>query len=150
MRDWRGIKAAIGDRVFYVRMTPPTGRWHQTLPSLPSAATGDISVSVILPPFHWRSREHPLVAVAGLDMEQRLAAPAAQVLLTARVVWRSDQRLPLTFGKCQAQFSLCRLRQGPGPGRQAVSLRCHEISHQAQQRPGELNNFRVLGPGLRP
>ena len=51
MRDWRGIKAAIGDRVFYVRMTPPTGRWHQTLPSLPSAATGDISVSVILPPF---------------------------------------------------------------------------------------------------
>jgi hypothetical protein len=77
MRDWRGIKAAIGDRVFYVRMTPPTGRWHQTLPSLPSAATGDISVSVILPPFHWRSREHPLVAVAGLDMEQRLAAPTA-------------------------------------------------------------------------
>jgi hypothetical protein len=33
MRDWRGIKAAIGDRVFYIRSTPPMGRWHKTLPS---------------------------------------------------------------------------------------------------------------------
>ena len=50
-RDWHGIKAVIGDRVSYVRSTPPTGRWHKTLPgglSPPSAATGDISVSGIL------------------------------------------------------------------------------------------------------
>jgi hypothetical protein len=27
MRDWRGIKAAIGDRVFYVSVTPPVSLW---------------------------------------------------------------------------------------------------------------------------